>query len=450
MSRLVLDVRLDHSEMPIGTLVRDDFGVLSFQYTQTYLQSDRPLALSVAIPLSVQSYSDSSCRAFFGNLLQERDDTVQRVMDREGIERDDIVALLFHLGADCPGAISVLPEGAPPAKVPGDLEEDYKVLPEAIVSEIVHSFYERRPLPEDVADPSPIAGVQSKLTLTVLSAGELAQPKAKSGAPTTHILKVPSRERHNEAKLERVALILSSSMGHDTANAVPIEFDGIYAILIERYDRGVNSNGEIIRLHQEDFAQALGLPASMKYERHGRPDAIFNAAAVADLLDKTDVPALSKKLFIEATMFDLMIGNNDNHAKNFSLLHHFNGTISLAPRYDLVPVRMYNGYTEELAFKIGAATCLEEVTAEEFDEFLRQMKITNPKARLRIRNDTASKVGGHLADLLESISDTGSKQFADLIASNINHLFDEFGLEIPESVRSRDASINSAGGWLMS
>ncbi|MBD9596339.1 HipA N-terminal domain-containing protein [Ensifer sp. ENS05] len=67
------------------------------------------------------SYVDPNARPFFDNLLQERDEPLQRVMDREGLARSDVAGLLFHLGRDCPGSISVLPLGAPAAKVPGNL-----------------------------------------------------------------------------------------------------------------------------------------------------------------------------------------------------------------------------------------------------------------------------------------------------------------------------------------
>lgn len=41
--------------------------------------------------------------------------------------------------------------------------------------------------------------------------------------------------------------------------------------LIERYDRYQLENGQIARLHQEDFCQALGFGHERKYQEDGGP-----------------------------------------------------------------------------------------------------------------------------------------------------------------------------------
>lgn len=449
MSELILDVRLDGYEEPIGVFVRDEHGTLAFYYHQSYLNGSAPINLSLSMPLSSHPYDDRACRAFFGNLLQERDDTVQRVMDREGISRDDIAGLLFHLGKDCPGAISVLPHGSPPAKIPGDFETDYVPLDEAGLERIVVALHAREPLPEEAADPSPIAGVQSKVALTVLPEGGFAQPIRNSGAPTTHILKVSSRNRPRETILEAASMLLSQSMGIATAEAGNITIAGINALLVVRYDRERNNAGKVIRHHQEDFAQALGLPPTMKYERSGREGLKFDTEAVASIINACRNPAAMRERFIVATIFDLLIGNNDGHAKNFSLMHHTDGSVEFSPRYDIVPVRLFEGMTEELSYHIGGATQFEEITANHFDRFLEQLGIENRAAQRRLRNEAAYQIGSRLADQLTTLEASGHKNFADLIASNIRHLFGEFALDVPEPARDRDAAIGRAGGWLL-
>jgi serine/threonine-protein kinase HipA len=124
---------------------------MSFQYHHDYITNSAPINLSLSMPLREEPYTDEPCRAFFGNLLQERDDTMQRVMDREGIERDDIAGLLLHLGKDCPGAISVVAHRSPPAKVPGNFETDYEPLDDEAIERIVKALHEREPLPDDPA-----------------------------------------------------------------------------------------------------------------------------------------------------------------------------------------------------------------------------------------------------------------------------------------------------------
>lgn len=41
--------------------------------------------------------------------------------------------------------------------------------------------------------------------------------------------------------------------------------------LVARYDRVVRDNGTIIRLHQEDMCQAMGLPPGRKHQEEGGP-----------------------------------------------------------------------------------------------------------------------------------------------------------------------------------
>ena len=99
-------------------------------------------------------------------------------MAREGLTRDDIAGLLLHLGKDCPGALSVLAVGAPAVKVPGDFATDYTALSDERLTAIAAALQERRRLPAGTMDPSPLAGVQSKLALTRLPDGRLAEPIA--------------------------------------------------------------------------------------------------------------------------------------------------------------------------------------------------------------------------------------------------------------------------------
>jgi serine/threonine-protein kinase HipA len=156
-----------------------------------------------------------------------------------------------------------------------------------------------------------------------------------------------------------------------------------------------------------------------------------------------------REQIITATLFDLMIGNVDAHAKNFSLLYNANGSIEFAPRYDLVPTRMFDGFTDELAYHLGNATILEEVTTENFDLYLEELGIQSKPARKRLRNQSTLSIGLHLANQLEALTSLGQKKFADLIASNIRHLFREFDLQIPDAAAQRDAFANRGGGWLL-
>ena len=132
MSREI-DVFLEGTEPPVGRLTGDDQGALTFRYNAG---ADRPLSL--ALPLREERFKDSEARAFFDNLLQENA-SLEDVMARHGVDRSDIAGLLFHLGRDCPGAISCVPAGEGPGKSPGRFDEDYEFLPDAELARIMRS-----------------------------------------------------------------------------------------------------------------------------------------------------------------------------------------------------------------------------------------------------------------------------------------------------------------------
>ena len=71
----------------------------------------------------------------------------------------------------------------------------------------------------------------------------------------------------------------------------------------------MDEKGFIRRIHQEDFAQALGLSPELKYQRRGTDGRRIDASAVASLLAKTEQPSTSVLQFLKFTLFDLLIGN---------------------------------------------------------------------------------------------------------------------------------------------
>ena len=450
MTELVLDVRLDGFQEAIAVLVRDDRGAMAFAYRPAYLARADALALSLSLPLTDDPYDDVVTRSFFDNLLQERDGTLSEVMAREGLARDDVAGLLFHLGKDCAGALSVLPLGAPPVKVPGVYETDYVPLDNERLKAIVLALRDRRRLPEGMHDPSPLAGVQSKIALTLLPDGRFAEPVCGSGAPTTHILKVPDRDHPRDAEYEAAALDLSRTRGIETVEFAVHPVGDIKTLLLRRFDRGLDDSGRVVRLHQEDFAQALGLPAALKYERRATTGRRFDAAGINRVLNATADPVTERQRFVQATLFDLMIGNVDGHAKNFALLHLARNVIRVSPRYDLLPTRLDPSLTDELAFKIGSAATLAAIKAEDFNAFMVALGFNRGAARRRLIQKHASTLAAGLSDALEELTRKDLKRFADLIAANMRHLLPELGIEVPEAAKTRDAFVGRGGGWPMS
>lgn len=453
MTRLSLDVRLEAFDDPIGRLVSDDFGVLTFTYAKNHLARTDALPLSMSLPLEAEVYGDMPTRAWFGNLLQENDQ-LEQVMAREGIARDDVAGLLWHLGGDCPGAVSCLPEGAEPVKKPGRLDRDYDEIDAATLGELVRRLADRMPLPEVVRDPSPLAGVRRKIAVVVDGARVLL-PKPGSRAPTTHILKVPPRRSGREAKLEGAASDLAQEAFLDLApwvgattpdigGARHLDFDGIGALLIPRFDRRGTAWGEIHRLHQEDFAQALGLPNLLKYERNGQPGRRFDVGAIVALLRRTRTPAVAMRQFLFATFFNLAIGNTDNHAKNHALLWDGGRVPSFAPLYDLCPTRLDRGVTHDLSFAIGGATHPDEIGAADVAAFLSAFGLRAPAQR-RFLHDEVTRLLAAIDAAAADLTERGLKDFDDMIGRESKRLVEALGLAV--ELRTRDLFVEAPGGW---
>lgn len=165
------------------------------------------------------------------------------------------------------------------------------------------------------------------------------------------------------------------------------------------------------------------------------------------MLDRTADPALERRRFIDATLFDLLIGNVDGHAKNHAVLHLGPGRTIVAPRYDLLPTRLDPLLTDELSYTVGRAERLSEVDAAAFDVFLAQLGIARSAAQRRLRMDRANVMAVVLARFLAALDDGPTKRFADLIAASMRQLLPVLGVDVPEAARHRDAFVERGGGW---
>ena len=439
-----LDIRFESHDFPIGTLKREGNLALNFQYNEDFLTDGLIMPISLGLPLRYEPYSDLECRSFFQNLLPENDQ-VERTANREGLDRADIAGLLYHLGADCAGAISCLPYGSDPIKKPGIIQEDYDELNEEVMNDIVSRLANREHLPAEITDPSPVAGVQRKIALTFRPDGTFALPKKGSRVPTTHILKVPRFRESRDTLLEMAAAVLADRCNLETSIPAAIKFGDHEALLIKRFDREVDETGAVRRIHQEDFAQALGIASEMKYERYGVKGRTFNTENIRIVLDNCIRPAEARDAFMKATIFNLAIGNTDNHAKNFALLYDMGPIPRLAPLYDMLPIKLSDKYTHELAFKIGNAVMGDNITREDFNLFFNQMGLTET-AYERFRNES---IRGILVTLdqcsEEELVQNGLRDFDCLFGVEAEKIADKLDLDI--NFRERDFFAATAGGW---
>ena len=126
-----LVVRLEGLENPIGML-EDASDGSGYRIRFVYARGYRGPAPSASMPPRTDPYEDAAARAFFDNLPPEgarrRNVVPGKTAGARPFDEDDVVGLLSVLGRECPGAVMVIPEEAPPPKVPGVLGRDYAPL----------------------------------------------------------------------------------------------------------------------------------------------------------------------------------------------------------------------------------------------------------------------------------------------------------------------------------
>ena len=98
--------------------------------------------------------------------------------------------------------------------------------------------------------------------------------------------------------------------------------DGSWSYFVRRFDR-VGHRGKVA---VEDFAQLAGLSRDTKYD--------FSMERLVGLLDAyCTFPAIEKVKLLRRSLFNFLVGNEDMHLKNFSLITR-GGKVELAPAYD--------------------------------------------------------------------------------------------------------------------
>lgn len=131
---------------------------------------------------------------------------------------------------------------------------------------------------------------------------------------------------------------LAGKIGLPVAEAEFRTFGAEPAIVVARYDRKRDGAGRVVRIHQEDFCQALGVMPDAKYAEQGGP----STPRIVEMLKKTGERARDNVYrFVLYLFYNYLIGATDAHAKNHSLVLLSAGDIRIAPMYDVASIAPY-------------------------------------------------------------------------------------------------------------
>lgn len=225
-----------------------------------------------------------------------------------------------------------------------------------------------------------LAGAQDKLPV-VFDGVCIGLPR--NGTPSSHILKPAIPGVEDSVMNEGFCMALAEAMQLKPAKSKIHCVLGHSFLLVERYDRLIDVQGQRLRLHQEDFCQALGVVPEMKYQNEGGPD-LTQCFELVRSATRPSAPQILRLL--DCVIFNALIGNHDAHAKNFSLL--YSGEKSgkapvLAPLYDTLSTAVYPQLTPKMAMKIGSKYKFSEVQTRHWEQFAQSVGLTKAQAKRR-------------------------------------------------------------------
>lgn len=397
-----------------GTLTRDTNGGVSFVVSEEYLRDPhRPI-------LSLGWHDTRSDEISQKRLANRRDKIALRGalppwfagLLPEGALRDLVLAemgpgdhdqfdVITRLGGDLPGAVIVSPETE-------DLQSAGPLRLEKVRGLTTAG-------PQGMVKFS-LAGVQLKLTGD-LSGDRLTLPG--HGASGRYIIKLPAKPYPQLPEVEFAAMQLARAAGLDTAHCqlmsrdsvfdVPAEFlaHGDNVLVVDRFDRPAGDT----RVHIEDAGQVLGALDVFKYTM-GTTDTVLNMVRRFSTDSRADLAEAFRRVTV-----DVLVGNGDNHLKNWSFRFPKAGEIRLSPAYDIVPTVLYQP-KDELALRFVGTHRFESVNLHRFERLASFLGVDPKWAVNEVRRTTEAALDlwpAMLRDLLDDLR-------ADALIKRLNEL----------------------------
>lgn len=369
----------------VGTLFNET--PIKFIYDPAWRQNHQE-SISPNISLSQAEHSGQAVEAYFENLLPE---AAIRDLLKLKFQTTTTFGLLSIIGGDTASDLTILPEGEIPQP------PQYKAITwQDIADEFTQSQGVIRSIQAEDGLRISLAGAQRKLSICIGNDGNPLLPLGNS--PSTYIVKPDIKGVEGvwaSAINETFTMTLATKIG---LGAAEVTYQPIAkACVIKRYDRLLDANGQIKRLHQLDLCQLDGKPSTIKYESDGGP----NLKRCRELLSQSGVIAADTKRFIQWIFFNLYVGNNDSHAKNLSIYFTPQNGVRLTPFYDLLCTSIYPSLSRKFAFEIGGENSPANISKSQIIG-MSELLGFKPKYVLKIAEEISN-------DLLTKLDETSNE-----------------------------------------
>lgn len=345
-----------------GTLWQDQQGIAHFAYDPSY----HGAPLSIALPPKNQSFHNTELLPYLFGLLPDSELQRSAIAREFGIRPNNAIAMLEHIGLDCPGGVQFFPLSQNGDQSIADPRPaTYKPLSS-------HQIALRLKSVRDDDDATwlgkneswSLGGNQGKFALAWHNG---SWNSALGSVPTTHIFKYGVAGYKLQALNEYVCMKTAGLLEIPVAQVTHQPFEDEPALIVKRFDRTTDTRENVSRLHQEDLCQALSKMPYEKYTSDGGPSAADILALLASLpYADFNVPSFIRMLF-----FNVLIGGTDAHAKNYSLLLSGNGAL-LAPMYDVasgLPYELLRRHGR-LAMGVGGENRLGRIGSGAIERFI--------------------------------------------------------------------------------
>ena len=411
-------IELQGSRVLVGKIVGNS-DTAQFSYSQEYLTDKTRRAISLSMPLQEESFSAEQTKCFFEGLLPEGFSR-RAVAQWLHVDETDWLSILHGLGRECIGAIQIFSNSD---EIPSD---DYEELSENQVKELARE------------------GASTSTELLVSTHLSLAGATGKDGlyydeksqkwfkpvglAPSTHIVKQSHVRLEGIVVNERLCLLTAELLGISVPESSILHFNDLssdeFLFATKRYDRIFGEKPKTLcghavpcRLHQEDFCQALGIPAAKKYESDGD----FHLKRMFALLRAYSADPISDQLKLwDMLIFNYLIGNTDAHIKNFSLLYSPDmKSIRLAPAYDLLSTIIYKSSTRDMAFSLSGERNISHITRDSFRAAAKEAGL-GEKLAMSHFDDIKNRFSGALKQATEILCEQGITQAKNMCARILN------------------------------
>lgn len=209
---------------------------------------------------------------------------------------------------------------------------------------------------ENISQRIIVTGVQPKLSLGFIGKTREKRLTIVGALNGKYILKPPFDLYPQMPEIEALSMLLTKEAGVETVPFLLIRLQsGELAYLTKRIDRSSANK----KFAMEDACQFTGRLTEHKYR--GSYEQIAKG-----IINYSQNPLLEVVKFYQQVILSFLIGNNDMHFKNFSLIAFKNGAYQLSPAYDMVAVNLLiKDDPEELALNLNGKK--RKLTRENFN-----------------------------------------------------------------------------------